>query len=69
MVESKHRFGLPKAGAKTVTKPSDRLKTKIANPFGGAAKKHKTNFGYAYVAGAVPFRIDHGCNSNRLKWD
>ena len=70
MVESnKPRFGLPKAGANKLVKPSDRLRTKTANPFGASAKKHKTNFGYAYTAGAVPFRIDHGCNQNKIKWD
>ena len=49
---------------KPVAKPSDRLKTKTANPFGTASKKHKSNFGYAYAAGSIPCRIDHGCNKN-----
>ena len=50
-------------------KPSDKLKIKTANPFGAQSKKQKTNFGYAYAAGSLPFRIDHGCNFNKLKWD
>ena len=44
-------------------------KVKTANPFGSSAKKHKTNFGYAYAAGTIPCRINHGCNFNKLQWD
>ena len=71
--------GMPKNAARTITKkqqqeevkkPSDRLtKIKTADAFGQSAKKHKTNFGYAYAAGAIPCRINHGCNFNKLQWD
>ena len=50
--------------------PSDRItKIKTANPFGSSAKKHKTNFGYAYAAGSIPCRINHGCSFNKIQWD
>jgi hypothetical protein len=51
-------------------KPSDRLtQVKVANPFASTKTKQKTNFGYAYTAGSIPCRINHGCNKNELQWD
>lgn len=51
-------------------KPSDRLSNiKTANPFASQKTKQKTNFGYAYNAGTVPCRINHGCSVNKLQWD
>lgn len=48
-------------------KPSDKLtKVKTSNPFASTKTKQKTNFGYAYTAGTIPCRINHGCNFNRL---
>ena len=55
--------GLPRPPAK----PSDRLtKIKTANPFASTKTKQKTNFGYAYTAGTIPCRINHGCNFNKI---
>ncbi len=50
-----------------LAKPSDRLtKIKTANPFASTKTKQKTNFGYAYTAGTIPCRINHGCNFNKI---
>ena len=50
------------------SKPSTKLTSiKTADPFSDS-KKHKTNFGYAYSAGTVPCRIEHGSIKNKLQW-
>ena len=60
--------GLPKPPI--YGKPSDKLtKVKTANPFASNKTKQKTNFGYAYTAGTIPCRINHGCNFNKIQWD
>jgi hypothetical protein len=57
----------PKTGF--TNRPSDKItKVKTADPF-SCGKKHKTNFGYAYAAGGVPCRINHGGVKNQLQWD
>jgi len=33
------------------------------------SSKFKTLFSREYLAGSLPFRIDHGCNQNKLAWD
>ena len=39
-------------------KPSERLKTKLSNPFSN--NKHKTNFSKIYSLGGIPCHLQHG---------
>jgi Parkin co-regulated protein len=64
-----HDSGIPKP-VPLYGRPSDKLtQIKTANPFASNKSKQKTNFGYAYTAGSIPCRINHGCNFNKLQWD
>ena len=58
------------ANRKPFGKPSDRLtQVKTTDPFATSTKKQKTNFGHAYNSGSMPFRIEHGCSYNKIRWD
>ena len=48
-------------------KPSERLKTKLSNPFSN--NKHKTNFSKIYSLGGIPCHLQHGSTKLYLQWD
>eukprot|EP00947_MAST-08B_sp_MAST-8B-sp1_P000187 g187.t1 len=59
----------PKQASGFSDRPSARLNPRAAtNPFAKESSA-RTPFAKAYVAGAIPCRIDHGCHKHKLKWD
>ena len=52
-----------------IKKPSDKLKTKLSNPFSSPNDKYKTKFGRIYSLGGIPCHLQNGATKNYLQWD
>jgi hypothetical protein len=49
-------------------RPSQKYMSKYGVQADLTSNTHKTRFASAYAGGHIPACIDHGCNTNKLKW-
>jgi hypothetical protein len=67
--EQMRSAGVAKAAKKREDfRPSQKYMSKYGVQADLTSNTHKTRFASAYAGGHIPACIDHGCNTNRLKW-